>query len=208
MFSASKLLFYNLTFGLVFSLPALAQPDLTGNGMPNGAHFNLNVIGVQRDKSADLDNNNGHRIFVPLERKGKIILEPGDDFAVLDANGTDGNGATLQLPTDVTQTYEVYVRALGKPGGSANVTSCYTDELGDDWCLSDSITFERKRGKPQAINASKDLLYVEVCVEFDDLGNCIATDIIEIFSEEAYGYFWDYDNNGLKLAQFRFYPID
>ena len=28
-----------------------------------------------------------------------------------------------------------------------------------------------------------------------------------IFADNAFGYYWDYDNNGLRLAQLRFYPI-
>ena len=71
----------------------------TGNGAPNGAHYNLNIIGVSKDKSGDMTGNNGHRIFVKLWGKSKIMLGEGDSFKVLDANGTDGNGAKFQLPT-------------------------------------------------------------------------------------------------------------
>src|SRR5690349_7013978 len=67
-----------------------------GNGAPSGGHFNLNLIGVARDKSASLDNNDGRRIFVPLFGSTKILLREGD-FAVIDANGTDGS-ASFQLP--------------------------------------------------------------------------------------------------------------
>jgi len=68
-----------------------------GNGAPNGAHYNLNIIGVSKDKSADMTGNSGHRIFVKLWGKSKIMLAEGEDFKVLDANGTDGNGAKFQL---------------------------------------------------------------------------------------------------------------
>ncbi|RIA09917.1 hypothetical protein OE09_1763 [Flavobacteriaceae bacterium MAR_2010_72] len=108
----------------------------TGNGAPSGAHYNLNIIGVSKDKTSDMDGSNGHVIFVPLERKTKIELQEGD-FAVLDANGTDGV-AQFQLPApgldpynvsdpgdaDVISDYSVFVRPLGKPGGYANITTC------------------------------------------------------------------------------------
>jgi len=120
------------------STPNLSTADLTGNGAPNGAHYNLNIIGT-KDKSADMDNSNGHVIFVPLEGKTKIELTEGDDFAVLDANGTDDNYASFQLPdpgldaynvttgpggADTVSDYSVFVRPLGKPGGYANIVTC------------------------------------------------------------------------------------
>lgn len=61
-----------------------------GHGAPSGAHYNLNIIGVPQEKTADMDGNSGHRLFVNLEGKSRIMLEKGESFAVLDANGTDG----------------------------------------------------------------------------------------------------------------------
>ena len=62
----------SLSYGVAF-----AGQDETGNGAPSGAHYNLNIIGVSKDKSADMDGNNGHRIFVPLSKKAKIEPLPG-----------------------------------------------------------------------------------------------------------------------------------
>src|SRR5215212_6096604 len=64
---------------------AVAQ---TGNGAPSGAHYNLNIIGMSHDKSANMTGGDGHRIFVDLGAKGtaagtKINLTEGP-FAVLD----------------------------------------------------------------------------------------------------------------------------
>jgi len=105
-----------------------------GNGSPSGAHYNLNIIGT-KEKSADMDGSNGHVIFVPMEGKIKIELQEGD-FAVLDANGTDGV-AQFQLPdpgldpyvvgdagdADIETDYSVFVRPLGKPGGWSTITT-------------------------------------------------------------------------------------
>src|SRR5262245_7437905 len=64
-----------------------------GNGAPSGPHFNLNIIGVPKGKSADLTSSDGRRIFMPLAGRSRINLVEGADFAVLDANGTDGSAA-------------------------------------------------------------------------------------------------------------------
>src|SRR5262245_45640413 len=119
------------------SAAAFAQ---TGNGAPNGPHYNLNIIGVPKDKTADMTNTSGHTIFVPLSGSTKIWLCNSDDvtaacygkgFAVLDRNGTDPNGATFALPSpdsnnDGVTDYSVFARALGTPGGSSKTTTCTT----------------------------------------------------------------------------------
>src|SRR5436309_16112070 len=49
----------------------------TGNGAPSGPHYNLNIIGVPKTKTADMTNSDGHTIFVPLDGSTKILLSPG-----------------------------------------------------------------------------------------------------------------------------------
>lgn len=197
---------------------------VTGNGAPSGAHYNLNIIGVPKNKTADMTGNNGHRIFVPLSGKAKILLTEGE-FEVLDANGTDANGASFQLPNpdpdgDGVTEYSVYVRALGKPGGSALMQSCYTDSTGT-WCAVDfgggvsQIEIKRMTGKSTFQNVTRDLLYVDYCAAFTDTNGdgeftadeCTDVDQVPLFGVEADEFFWDYDNNGLKVAQLRFYEV-
>ena len=212
-----------LVAAIAFVSPTPASA--TGNGAPSGAHYNLNIIGVSKDKTAAMDNNSGHRIFVKLwGNDSKILLTEGD-FAVLDANGTDGT-AKFQLPNpdpdgDGTTAYSVYVRALGKPGGSALMQTCYTDDTGT-WCAVDfsggvsQIEIERSKGKPTFENVSKDLLYVDYCAAWDagadliigtDDDVCTDVDQVPLFGVEAEEFFWDYDNSGLKVAQLRFYEV-
>ena len=192
----------------------------TGNGAPSGAHYNLNIIGVSKDKTADMTGNNGHRIFVPDYGNARISLTEGD-FGVLDANGTDRDGAAFSLPNpdvngDGTTEYSVYVRALGKPGGSAKMQSCYDDaQTGDTWCAVDidggvsQIEITRsKGGVDKFVNVSKDLLYVDVCLAVDLDGNCTDSVVEPLFSDELDSYFWSYDNDGLKVAQLRFYDVE
>jgi hypothetical protein len=125
-----------LAFGMILAFGF--GNAIAGNDSPDAKKlYSLNIIGVPGDKNADMDGNNGHRIFVPIDGKAKIELIEGDDFAVLDANGTDGP-AQFQMPNpgldpyvigdengaDTMSDYSVYVRPLGKPGGWATITTC------------------------------------------------------------------------------------
>ena len=70
------IIFMGILMLIAFSSFAFAQ----GNGAPSGPHYNLNIIGVPKDKTADMDGNQGHRIFVKLEGKTAIWLAEGPDF--------------------------------------------------------------------------------------------------------------------------------
>ncbi len=189
---------------LATAIPAYAG---TGNLAPSGPHYNLNIIGVPKGKTAPMDSNDGHRIFVPQNGKTSIFLKEGDTFAVLDANGTDANGASFLLPNpdpdnDGITKYSVWARALGKPGGSSKTTTCAYDAAGELWCSIYSMVLVRESGQSKFDNVTKSLLYVYV-----DLNGDGTAERYPLFSDALTGYFWDYDNNGLKLAQLRFYEI-
>ena len=177
----------------------------TGNGAPSGGHYNLNIIGVPKSKTADMTGDNGHRIFVPLAGTTKIMLIEGPDFGVLDANGTDGV-ASFQLPNpdpnaDGVTVYSVFARALGTPGGKSLTTTCAIDPFdGTEVCSVITLTLERHKGKSSFENVSKYLLYIYADVNGDGV-----LDRVALFDSDLQGYFWDYDNQGLKLAQLRFY---
>ena len=212
---------------LVASGPAplalAAAPGPTGNGAPSGAHYNLNVIGVSKDESADMQGASGHVIFVKLDGGSKIWLceagvdagcEGVDDFQVIDANGTDGDGALFALPNpdpdgDGTTVYSVFARALGTPGGKSITTTCATGPgedgvLGtaddEEVCSAIQLELVRDSGRSRFQNVSKYLLYIYADVTGDGV-----LDRVPLFSDSLQGYFWDYDNAGLKLAQLRFY---
>ena len=203
-----KRVYFCLALLLVLGLaiPAYAGG---GNGAPSGAHYNLNIIGVPQDKTADMDDNNGHRIFVKLDGNSKIMLSEGDEFRVLDANGTKGS-AKFQLPNpdpdnDGITVYSVMVRALGKPGGSAAGSTCAYDESDPtnvvEVCWMWELTLGREKGASKFRDASK-LLYV-----YADLDEDGTVERYRLFDAALQDYFWSYDNNGLKLAQFRFYEM-
>lgn len=179
----------------------------TGNGAPSGAHYNLNLIGVPNEKTADMTNNDGHRIFVKLSGNTKINLTSGE-FKVLDANGTDGTAA-FQLPApdadnDGVTSYSVYARAVGTPGGNGQITTCAIDPITlEEVCsLATTLSLKRDTGKPTFQNVSKSLLYV-----FADLDGDGNLERYPLFSDALQDYYWSYDNNGLKVVQLRFYEI-
>jgi len=134
------------------------------------------------------------------------MLKEGDTFDVLDANGTDKDGASFQLPNpdptnSGTTSYSVWSRALGKPGGDSTTTTCFTDTTGT-WCSFYHMILVRSTGQSKFTDVSKDLLYVYADTDGDG-----TLERYPLFSDEMASYFWEYDNNGLKLAQLRFYEV-
>jgi hypothetical protein len=130
--------------------------------------------------------------------------------------------------------YSVWIRPLGIPGGKAQIRTCAeqcveidpTKEPDDpDYCVTweevcsiEPVVLERTSGKGHSqkfINVSKELLTIcaEICTEYDTdplsatYGECITYEYkrLYLFDEELRGYFWEYDADGLKLAQLRFY---
>ena len=181
------------------------EDNLTGNGSPAGHEFQLNLIGVAKGKKADLSNNDGRRIFIPLDGTTKILLQEGD-FAVLDANATDGSGK-FQLPSpdpdgDGVTEYSVFARALGKPGGSVRITTCGVDADGTEICSNESTVLVRNGGRSKFENVSRDLLFV-----FADIDGDGVVDRVPLFDDSLEGFLWDVDNTGLRLAQLRFVEI-
>jgi len=138
-------------------------------GVLVGAHYNLNIIGV-KDKTMN-DNAAGHVIFVDLYGTSEINLQKGDDFAVLDKNGTDEDGALFQMPEpgfepyvtelpygfDKTTDYSVWARPLGKPMTGSVITT-----MAD---LSDFAFNELV----QYIDNKKDVRFLENLIEDYDI---------------------------------------
>ena len=194
-------------------LPLCGQ---TGNGAPSGPHFNLNIIGVSHDKSPNMGGS-GSVIFVGLgtNKNGdavttKILLSQAGDgvFEVLDKNGTDGE-ASFALP--VPGTYTVWARALGKPGGQAKIATCATfvDTLTSTLttlCSTDNEVFVRGTGKSSFRNVTSALTTITL-VPGSPAQLACGTTSVSLFATCLQDFLWQYDNNGLKLLQIRFYPI-
>src|SRR3989442_9371187 len=197
---------------------AAAQQVATGNGAPSGSHYNLNIIGVSHDKNANMDQGSGSVIFVDLGSKDvtvstKILLSQSADagvFEVLDKNGTDGE-ASFELPAPGS--YTVWARALGKPGGSSKITTCATNialtgtDAGVTICSTLNEVFVRGPGKSNFRNVTTALttITLDPVAEAAAVTACGGRTVVNLFDACLLGFFWQYDNNGLKLLQVRFY---
>ena len=193
---------------------AAAQQSTTGNGAPSGPHFNLNIIGVSHDKSPNMDASKGDVIFVGLGTMSdavttKIMLSQAANgvFEVLDKNGTDGE-ASFALP--VPGSYTVWARALGTPGGQAKITTCATDislSGAGVVCSTQNEVFVRGTGKSKF----RDVTPALTTITLDPVADAAAVTAcggttVSLFDACLQGFFWQFDNNGLKLLQVRFYP--
>ncbi len=218
-----------LTLGAaVASIPGFA---LTGNGAPSGPHYDLNIIGVTNAKNAPLTGSDRHTIFVPLNTPANDPV-PGTDifltqgpFTVCDGNAFDAaydcngiqiakQGAVFQLPcntniatatgttlvpcsTGDTATYSVWARAVGTPGGSGTLSTCATDLTTNTVVCSVTANVAvvvRKNGKS---------VFSDVTNQLTSL--VTSTQTVALFGAGFQGFFWDYDNNGNKVLQLRFY---
>jgi hypothetical protein len=130
-----------------------------------------------------------------------------------------GQGAVFQLPCDtnvtaditcangtVSASYQVWGRALGQPGGSAVITTCATDDTGAVVCSTDNTlsVFTRHAGKQSFTNVTQQLTTLTGC--FNQSGTVVCG-AVPLFSGGLQDFFWQYDNNGLRLAQLRFYLV-
>lgn len=201
----------------------------TGNGAPSGQHYTLNIIGMEKGKTANMQAT-GSAMFVGLDRTGvnvttKIMLTESLDgtYAITDKNGTDGvAGYTLPAPTngDNTQAYAIYARAVGTPGGQATITTCaegYVDgtsvQIADEVCSTESKVFTHD-GRPKFENVTQQLTTIVIDATLEPAaylactGNTTGADYrVSLFNNCLYNYFWKYDNEGLRILQIRFYPI-
>ena len=240
---------------LLVAAPAFAQNGNpshgNGNGAPSGAHYTLNIVGVDNEKTAEMTDSRRRTIFVGLGGRGgdrvetRIYLVPGGEFQVCDGNGFDQawdcdnqpirqDGAVFQLPCNTnlaaennpgnnneleiliacdgpapTLSYEVWARALGQPGGDAIVTTCaYVDD--DFECSTENTVFVRNPGRTAFANVTQELTSLVLCYDVDDDPEVEDIDCFRyaLFEGDFEDWFWNYDNNGLRLAQLRFYETD
>src|SRR5215831_1540685 len=72
----------------------------------------------------------------------------------------------------------------------------------DTICSVFQLDLSRTKGQQTFQNVTKDLLYV-----YAILPRQTTLSRVPLFDSRLQDFFWNYDNNGLKNAQFRFYPI-
>lgn len=144
--------------------------------------------------------------------------------------GGGNNGAVFQLPCNTnlpasdgtitlypcdggaTAAYEVWARALGSPKNDPSVTisTCATEVVDVNGsgtlttlCSTENTVLVRNKGKQQFTNVTNEL--TSLCVSTDADPACESR--YALFRDEFKDWFWDYANNGVKLAQLRFYLL-
>jgi hypothetical protein len=208
-----------------------AAPASAGGINLNGPHYNLNIIGVENPKTAPMTGSDRHTIFVDLGKKSSvasnIYLAPGP-FDVCDGNAFDAahsctgdvianQGAVFQLPCNsavptasgcpggtFSADYQIWGRALGKPGGSVSMKTCGTDDTGALVCSTGGALFTRGKGKSGFFDVTTFLTTVNACF---DVAGVVTCETISLFDPVLQDYFWQYSNSGLRLLQLRFYPL-
>lgn len=194
----------------IIGVPKGKNPDMTNN---NGHRIFVPLYGVTK-------------IYMTGDTSSAAGLQCGSNFYVADANATDGSG-TLVVPctnvnansTDPGVCFNVYATALGTPGGRAQVdVVCTFDDtvvgnLVEGSCEDvplGSFDFELVRGKGQPVQKDiTNFMRASGCFDTDGSGTCDQGEKtfsnIWIFNLEALQeYFWEYDNQGLRVAQIRF----
>ncbi|HEX6507218.1 MAG TPA: hypothetical protein VF221_06250 [Chloroflexota bacterium] len=198
----------------VFASRAHAGSGGNGNGAPSGPHFDLNIHGAP--SSQGFNGNNQNDIFVPLNGSCTINLVQSltYDFQVTQPDCVNNTTAEFTLPapcmidpttglcSGTTTTYSVYIRALGKPNGSLNLTPCATIATGSTITSTYCQTYGyvSVAGKRKFANVTGQLLFIQACEGTKAVS-------VPLFSPLLQNYTWTVDNTGLKLAQLRFYQI-
>ncbi len=91
------------------------------------------------------------------------------------------------------------------------------DGTDDVWCGSNGITLEAKGNARKAIEVTDNLLHMTVTIDGatnPELAGCLGISTttsttldVFLFDRCFENYFWNYDNNGLKLLERRFYHV-
>jgi hypothetical protein len=155
-------------------------------GIPDGAkmEYKFNLIG----KPNDFDGNcgQGRRIFVNRgANNAKMLITAGPTWDIIDCNATGNNRAELQ--TNAQEMYLLFVRILGRPGGTLDIcANTYEDwEAGEELCLLGEINLTRGQGKSHF--------------------NLVPREMFDASLEDI---MWEMDtNHDFRIAQFRIYSV-
>jgi uncharacterized lipoprotein NlpE involved in copper resistance len=204
----------SIVIGLLFVAALIIPVSAASPFQISGSHYQLNIIGAKNyDETLGkpVGDSMGHTLFVRLDGKSKIIMTQARDgvFQVVDRNGIDADGAKFNIAPGY---YNVYARAKGTPGGKVNITAWgeFEDALDGSTIINlGYVNLARDSGKPVSVNINK-LFYVNVTLcTGAEADTCIETTTYTnywVFAiDELMEYWWDYDNDGLKNLEVRFY---
>jgi len=184
-FSSRSLM--SAALGSLFLLAISGQAAANPKPIPAGSKlvFNFNLIGYPASKPYTGDCGEGHRIFVNRDAKGAQLRITNDTvgWSIQDCNATADHQATLA--TSDVGLFDIYVRILGKPGGTLHVCAdTLTDVLsGETLCQVGTLDLTRGKGSSKFSLAPS-----------------------AIFDASLVDLLWTIDTNAdFRIAQFRVY---
>jgi len=146
--------------------------------------YKFNVIGYPEGRLYEGGCGGGDRIFVNRDaHHAHILVTDGANWDVTDCDATGDNWA--ELTSSQAETYYVFVRILGKPGGTFDVcANTFEDhELGETECLLGTINLVRGSGQSK-----------------------FSLQPSSLFDASNYQIVWDTETNeDFRIAQFRVY---
>ena len=125
-----------LSLGITFAdKPQDDEGDYMGNGAPSGKHETINIIGVNPKKDDWSGGGQGSVIFVDRTGKTTFYVSGGQNFQIVDHDGTDGYvgtnvPGTTAVPDDPDTPEDETV--IGDPGG-AGLIFPYNAGLSPTW---------------------------------------------------------------------------
>ncbi len=179
-----------------------ANEDAIGGDDSNGRSIMVPLKskgGQALECGENSSTNDTEPSFTEVEPVGtKIYFEASEDDSahILDRDATDKDGARIAVPVDDEGniTFDIVVRALGKPNTCMNADGWAYD--GEYYFWSGSLTVTRNKGKPVYVNAN-DLFDVWYCDVDEETGACIDDTQAEIsvFDSTFASYFWNVNGN-------------
>ena len=194
-------------------------PTMTGSNrhtifVPLGSKTNAATSNIYLEQGPTFQVCDGNACDPAYDCNGASLGKTGAVFQLpCDLYAPDGTITDCTAGTD-SATYCVFAEALGTPGGSATMTTCATDPVsGLVVCSTENTVLVRNTnlngsgngGKPKVVNVT-DALTTLTCTSTTCPNECATAQCtFEIFTAPFEDFFWQYDNNGLRNAQLRFY---
>lgn len=169
---------------------------------------------------------NGDYFNVDGDYVGDLVSRKQGATFMLPCNENPDNNADVPCDIDAANImdYSIYVKGGGAlNGGSANMTTCATVDDGTSvsgdgelvCSTGGTINITKLTGKNQFTEVTQELttLLVILCDGqiWDPRDACLGVltqERLSLFVDDTEDWFWNYDNNGLRLAQLRFYEND
>ncbi len=189
---------------------ALANPPGVEDGLRKV--FGFNLIGHPNEYTGGCGE--GHRIFVDRNAKHAHIVvrhDAGDGWHIEDCNAT-ARGGRAELHAQETGEFYMYVRILGKPGGTLDIcTDLLEDhsgfcaggnnELGE--CITDS---DCTGGGVCDLGENAHLCGIgTVYLKREGGKSSFSLETDELFADDLEDVMWNVTTENFRIAQFRVY---